>query len=986
MFSLDWSGPSTLGPLSSAKLLGASAVEDGTHITLAIRLDLAPLTITVNIRCHDNLAVLQQWLDIETIEPGTLRSAVPCVLTVATSVVPTLSTVAGVQQQGGWRPESGEYRSFRLEERPVTEPYLGESGIRSTWDETAWFAIAEVTGAGTGIFSGLEYSGRWRLDASYSDESGSVQAALAPVGNDPDLVPGTVWTSPVTFFGSFTGDLDGAAAAQYDFHRAVLSPPLPADFPWVQYNTWYSYFCDLDHATLAEEVKIAADLGVEIFYLDAGWWVGSPKNDRRDLFTTGLGHWVENREKFPEGLKGFTDLVRSHGLHAGIWVEPERVDLRTASFASWKPEWIATSDGHFIGPDWPPDTNAAWLCFGNPEVQSWATDWVSNLVDSIGARWLKWDSNYWGVCDNPDHGHGLGDAEAAQLNGVYVVLDALRARFPDLIIENCAGGGTRMDFGFAAKTHTAWVSDATDPPQRVRAHMAGATYLFPPSMLNTWLVESRYEGLDRHDLPDPVLRAHVRSRMLGAFGISCRMTQWTAQTRRIVAEEIAAFKEYRHLLKDGYVAHLLPQPTLDSATLKPPSAWEAFQFHDGAGSDAVVLAFRNLSLAGDQSLQLKGLDPTATYSITADIGQAETLSGESLMKTGLDVRLLPLTSARYRVRRLAPGGQCMTVRLTTGGAIHGLDAVALENDFLRITVLPQLGGRIWSLIHLPTSRELLWQNPHLPPAVAEYGAGYDSGWAGGWDEVFPSDAPAEIDGVAYPDHGEIWSVPADLEIIEDSTERSVIRLANTGRATGARFEKWLTLEGSDSTLRLRYVIQNMADTPLKFLWKPHASLALRGPARLDLPARRVLVDREVSTGFTSTEVQWPYATGLDGQIDLRQVPAGDSGQVHFFDAVELDAGWCAVTHTEERLGFALAFDPTILPYICVFGAYEEAHGVNTIITEPCTAYPYRLDQAIAQNTVGHLDPGATLDTEILAIVYSGLNQVSHITSSGAVIA
>ena len=271
VFSLDWSGPSTLGPLSSAKLLGASAVEDGTHITLAIRLDLAPLTVTVNIRCHDNLAVLQQWLDIETIEPGTLRSAVPCVLTVATSVVPTLSTVAGVQQQGGWRPESGEYRSFRLEERPVTEPYLGESGIRSTWDETAWFAIAEVTGAGTGILSGLEYSGRWRLDASYSDESGSVQAALAPVGNDPDLVPGTVWTSPVTFFGSFTGDLDGAAAAQYDFHHAVLSPPLPADFPWVQYNTWYSYFCDLDHATLAEEVKIAADLGVEIFYLDAGW-------------------------------------------------------------------------------------------------------------------------------------------------------------------------------------------------------------------------------------------------------------------------------------------------------------------------------------------------------------------------------------------------------------------------------------------------------------------------------------------------------------------------------------------------------------------------------------------------------------------------------------------------------------------------------------------------------------------------------------------
>ena len=162
--------------------------------------------------------------------------------------------------------------------------------------------------------------------------------------------------------------------------------------------------------------------------------------------------------------------------------------------------------------------------------------------------------------------------------------------------------------------------------------------------------------------------------------------------------------------------------------------------------------------------------------------------------------------------------------------------------------------------------------------------------------------------------------------------------------------------------------------------------ALTGPARLDLPARRVIVDREVSTGFTVSEIQWPYATGPNGQIDLRQVPGGDSEQVHFFDAVELDAGWCAVTHTDERIGFALSFDPKVLPYICVFGAYEEAHGVNTIITEPCTAYPYRLDQAIAQNTVGHLAPGETLNTEILAIVYTGLDRVTTVTPSGVVIA
>ena len=147
MFSLDWSGPSTLGPSPQQDCSAHVAVASDTHVTLSIRLDLAPLTVTVNIRCHDDVAVLQQWLEVESSEAGSLRNTAPCVLSVVTAAVPTLATVAGVQQQGGWRPDSGEYRSFRLEERALTEPHTGESGIRSTWDETAWFAIANLTDA-----------------------------------------------------------------------------------------------------------------------------------------------------------------------------------------------------------------------------------------------------------------------------------------------------------------------------------------------------------------------------------------------------------------------------------------------------------------------------------------------------------------------------------------------------------------------------------------------------------------------------------------------------------------------------------------------------------------------------------------------------------------------------------------------------------------------------------------------------------------------
>lgn len=645
-FALNWAGAPV--PLERARLLDASATATETHVTLALQLTVESLRITVHLRCHDNLAVIEQWLSVTSTVSGTLSDVIPLSISLRSPETPTLTTIAGVQRQGGWRPDSGDYRSFRLEERPLTDAFSHESGLRSTWDETPWFALTNFS---DGVFSGLIYSGRWRLNAAY--DATTAHVSLAPVGYEPTLQPGQTWTSPISFIGISTGDLDEAAAAQYDFHRHVISPPLPADFPWVQYNTWYSYYCDLTANQLLEEAKIAADLGIEVFYIDAGWWEGNPPS-QGSLFSSGLGMWRENRAKFPNGVETFMDDLRALGLRPGIWVEPERVDLRTATLSTWRPDWIATTGGKYVRADWPGNTDTAWLCFGHPEVQAWATSWISDLVASLGLRWLKWDSNYWGVCDNPDHGHDPSAGEAAQLAGVHAVMDALRARFPNLIIENCAGGGTRLDFAMAAHTHTAWVSDATDPAQRVRFHLHGAGYLFPPSMLNSWLVESTFESLEGHDMPEPVLRAIVRSRMLGAFGISSKMVNWTEPTRRILREEIAAYKTYRHLLKDGYLSHLTTQPTLDSPRFTTPDTWEAYQFRSPDASEAVILAFRNASTQPTFQISPKNLDPEATYRITIEDGTVSIHPGQTLVIEGFTIELPPLASARISLRREFP--------------------------------------------------------------------------------------------------------------------------------------------------------------------------------------------------------------------------------------------------------------------------------------------------------------------------------------------
>ena len=639
-------------PPADQTLLGASAEHDERSITLIIRLQVGmALKVAVHVRCYDGPPIIEQWLSVEAERDGVVAEAAPLLLNLTMAGPATLHTVSGVQRQGGWQAEAGEYRSFRLEHRSLGAARL-DSDLRSTWQETPWLALSDPSQPG-GVFAGLLYSGRWRTEAGHSAEAGGVSAALAPEGIEVALPAGASWTSPVLFAGAYAGDLDDAAAAQHDYHRQVLSPPLPDDFPWVQANTWFSYLCDLDLPTLTREVEIARELGVELFYVDAGWYAGNPMGGGN--FGSGLGNWTENHDKFPDGVRPFADLVRSHGMRFGIWVEPERVDLRTATTGTWRPEWLVRRDGTFAGPEWPRDTETAWLCFGHPETRAWAEQWIGDLVEALDLAWLKWDSNFWAVCTAEDHGHGPGDGEAAQLAGVHQVLDALRQRFPDLVIENCAGGGTRMDFEMARHTHVAWVNDASEPAHRVRFHLQGASYLFPPATLNSWVAESNLENLNGRDLPEPVLTAIVRGRMLGALGFSCRTVEWSAETVRVVAAAVGEYKTFRHLLKDGYVSHLLPQARLESPHLKTPAVWEATQFRARDASEAVILAFRNLAVADSCVIRPKGLDSAATYVVEGDDAES-TLTGEELIANGLRPRMAPLTSACFHLRRVDGGG------------------------------------------------------------------------------------------------------------------------------------------------------------------------------------------------------------------------------------------------------------------------------------------------------------------------------------------
>ncbi|HAJ37885.1 MAG TPA: hypothetical protein DCL15_19620 [Chloroflexi bacterium] len=639
-FVLCWND-SRLSARQATALSGVRAATDAHSVTLQLDLRLADaLDVTLAIRARSDTAVLEQWLEVTPLRAGVLSRVAPLIVSIDGATAPVLHWVRGLQNHGAGMPERGLYPAFQVRHEPLGEVRL-ESGLRSTWHEIAWFALDEDQG-GDGLFVGLRYSGRWSAEARATD--GNVNLNLFSDGYATPLDAGQRWVSPISFLGVYHGDLDDAAHVQHAYMRTAVMLPRPADFPWVQYNTWFAHLVDIDEAILRQEAKLAAQLGAEVFVIDAGWW--APSRRTSDNFTTGLGVWQPSAEKFPSGIPAFGDYVRSLGMRFGIWVEPERVDLRQP--ATWHHRWLARHHDAIISPPWPPDTVSGWLCFGHPDVRAWALDWISHLVSAVQADWLKWDSNWWGVCTCADHGHSVTDGEWHQVMGVHAVIAELRQRFPHLIVENCAGGGVRSDFAMLANTHITWLHDASTPSRRVRFHLAGATYLFPPELCNTWVVDADDEPLTDPTIPRADLAALARSRMFGAYGVSARLPDWTDAAFEVVQTTIAQYKMLRPLLQRGRFYHLLPQPELHCPDLALHGQWEAYAVIDAAAGEGAIWIFRPADGDAARRLHLRGLQPAQIYTLT-DVDTQQTLQepGVRLMKDGFVADVSGRTSALF---------------------------------------------------------------------------------------------------------------------------------------------------------------------------------------------------------------------------------------------------------------------------------------------------------------------------------------------------
>ncbi|WP_157096393.1 alpha-galactosidase [Microbacterium arborescens] len=344
------------------------------------------------------------------------------------------------------------------------------------------------------------------------------------------LAPGEEYSGPWVF-GSYGFGLDGAAARFHSYLRKRSRSsrrPRP-----VTMNVWEAVYFDHDHRVLVDLAARAAELGVERYVLDDGWFRG--RNDDR----AGLGDWTPDPVAWPAGLRPLADEVRALGMEFGLWVEPEMIN-EDSDLAREHPEWILRA-----GPELPPRYRFQQvLDLTQPGAFDHILAALDGLIDDIGVSYLKWDHNR----DLIAAGHPRSGTPAVheQTLAVYRLIDELRRRHPDLEIESCASGGGRVDLGILERTDRIHPSDSHDPHDRFGI-LRWTGLLVPPEMMGSHVASPVSSVTGRiHDLQ---FRCAVA--FLGHFGIEWDIRDLDATDRRILSDWIARYRRHRELIATG---------------------------------------------------------------------------------------------------------------------------------------------------------------------------------------------------------------------------------------------------------------------------------------------------------------------------------------------------------------------------------------------------------------------------------------------------
>ncbi|MFJ8028107.1 alpha-galactosidase [Streptomyces sp. NPDC096311] len=528
------------------------------------------------------------------------------------------------QLHGRWAAES------RLARSPLTygEKVIGSRRGHTGHQHLPWVALDSGASEESGEVYGcaLGWSGSWRMCVAQLPDA-RVQISAGAGYDDSGLLrleTGESYTTPV-FAGLWSdGGFGAASRTWHAYQRAFVIPDADQDRP-VLFNSWEATHFDISEERQRELARRAAEMGVELFVVDDGWF-GARTSDR-----AGLGDWAPNPDRFPQGLKPLADDVHALGMQFGIWVEPEMVNPDSELYRA-HPDWVQFQPGRTRTEF----RNQLVLNLARPDVQEYLWEQLDGLLSSAPIDYVKWDFNR---CFTDAGWPGEPYPQklwVEHVEALYGLLDRLRAEHPGVAFESCSGGGGRIDLGVMARTDQVWTSDNTDPLDRL-AIQHGFSQIHPARIMAAWVTDSPNAQLNGRISS---LRFRFVSAMAGVLGVGGDLADWSEADLVEAREWVELYKEIRPVVQRGDLYRLRP----------PEGGLSAVQYVHG--DETVVLALLQAQRHGEPvaPLRLRGLDASAAYECRET---GEMHRGAVLLHHGLRTRLRgDFDAAVVRLRRM----------------------------------------------------------------------------------------------------------------------------------------------------------------------------------------------------------------------------------------------------------------------------------------------------------------------------------------------
>ncbi len=599
------------------------AIDGGTETIITLQDNKYPDTVKLHYAAYDKENVIKAWTEISHNE----KSPVTLWRYSSTMLYFDASKYFLTSYHSDWAKE-GQPETVQLTAgKKIIDTKLG---TRAAMHTEPFFELGLNEPAkeneGNVVLGTIGWTGNFRFTFEVDNVGGlRVIPAINPYASDYKLRAGETFTTPEFIFTTSSTGVGQASRNLHDWARRYQVNMGMGDRLSLL-NNWENTGFDFDQKSLAELMKDAKDLGVDMFLLDDGWFAN--KYPRKDDHA-GLGDWDVTHSKLPEGIPGLVRDAKTAGVKFGIWVEPEMVNPKSELFEK-HPDWVIQQPNR--------ETyyyrNQLVLDISNPKVQ----DYVFGVVDRImtenpDVAYFKWDCN--SPITNiysPYHKANQGNTYIDHVRGVYNVMSRIKAKYPNLPMMLCSGGGGRMDYEALKYFTEFWCSDDTDPYERLYIQWSLSKF-FPAKTMGSHVTNWNKKTSVK-------FRTDVCSSCKLGFDIDLKPLKGT-DDYTFVQQAVKNWSRLKPVILDGDQYRLVSPYETDHSALnyvskdKSHAVLFAYNLHPRY-KEPRLLKVRMQGLAPQRQYTVEEINLMPGTQSTFDFN-GKRFSGDYLMKVGLDV-------------------------------------------------------------------------------------------------------------------------------------------------------------------------------------------------------------------------------------------------------------------------------------------------------------------------------------------------------------